>query len=56
MDFDRWSYEVMQMVKTQGRTMEESAKRAYDKGEIDKRHYMTYVQSSKYQQAEDQDG
>mgnify|MGYP000563118158 CR=1 FL=1 len=50
MDFERWSYEVMQMVKTKGRTMEASARRAFDAGEIDKRHYMTYVQSSKYQQ------
>ena len=50
MDFDRWSYEVMQLVKNEGQTMEESARLSYEAGEIDKRHYMTYVQSEKYKQ------
>lgn len=55
MDFDRWSYEVMQLVKDEGRTMEESARQAYEAGDIDKRHYMTYVQSQKYKQDEAMD-
>ena len=55
MDFDRWSYEVMQMVKAQGRTMEESARLAFERGEIAERHYMAYVQTSKYAQQDDAD-
>ena len=47
MDFERWSYEVMQLVPVQGQSMEQSATMAYEAGHIDKRHYMTYVQGSK---------
>jgi|AntRauTorcE11897_2_1112592.scaffolds.fasta_scaffold00112_23 defect-in-organelle-trafficking protein DotB len=47
MEFDKWSYEVMQMVPVHGQTMEQSAQDAYDAGLIDKRHYLTYVQGAK---------
>ena len=37
----------MQMVAQHGKTMESSAKDAYDAGKIEKRHYLVYLQGSK---------
>lgn len=55
MDFDKWSYETMKLVAKEGQTMEKSAKEAYDEGLIDKRHYLTYVQSAEgLKEAEEQ--
>lgn len=50
MPFDKWSFELMQMVPKYGRSMEESARQAYEAGLIDKRHYLIYVQGSKAQE------
>jgi len=47
MEFDRWSHTVMGLVREQGRTMEHSAKLAYEEGILAKIHYLTYVQGSK---------
>ncbi len=53
MDFDKWSFEVMQMVAEQGQTMEQSAQMAYDEGMIDKKHYMSYMQGAKSREADE---
>ena len=45
--FDRWAAELMQMVPKYGKTMEQSAKEAFDAGLIEKRHYLVYAQGTK---------
>ncbi|MBI3441639.1 MAG: Flp pilus assembly complex ATPase component TadA [Proteobacteria bacterium] len=45
--FDRWASELIQLVSKQGRTMEQSAKEAFDAGLIEKRHYLVYAQGTK---------
>lgn len=55
MPFDKWSFELMQLVPKYGRTMEQSAKLAYDQGLIEKRHYMVYAQGSKKDEGEGED-
>jgi len=47
MDFDKWSVELMGMVGKHGQTMEESARQAFEKGWIERRYYLSYVQGSK---------
>ncbi len=47
MTYDKWPYELMQMVAKTGKTMESSAKDAYEAGKIEKRHYLVYMQGSK---------
>jgi defect-in-organelle-trafficking protein DotB len=47
MTYDKWPYELMQMVSKHGKTMESSAKDAFDAGKIEKRHYLVYLQGSK---------
>ena len=37
----------MQMVEKHGKTMESSAKDAFDAGKIEKRYYLVYMQGSK---------
>lgn len=46
MPFDKWSTRLMALVEEQGQTMETSAKNAYEAGEIERRYYLTYVQSA----------
>ena len=45
--FDRWSYELMQMVPVLGRSMEQSARKVFDEGLIEKRFYLIYKQGMK---------
>jgi defect in organelle trafficking protein DotB len=47
MTYDKWPYELMQMVAKHGKTMESSARDAFDAGKIEKRHYLVYLQGSK---------
>ena len=44
MPFDQWSAELIKMVPKYGKTMEQSAKEAYDKGLIERRIYLQYAQ------------
>ena len=55
MPFDKWSAELMQMVPKYGKTMEESAKEAFDAGLIEKRHYLIYAQGTKKLEKKDKD-
>ena len=52
MPFDTWSAEVIDLVRRDGRPMEESARQAYERGDIEKRHYMKYTQSVKHDDPE----
>ncbi|TVQ81759.1 MAG: ATPase [Micavibrio sp.] len=45
-NFEEWASRLMNMVGEHGRTMEESARQAYEAGQIERRHYLTYVQSA----------
>ncbi len=47
MDFEKWSYEVMQMVPLLGQTMEKSAQNAFEAGLIEERYYLMYAQGNK---------
>lgn len=47
MNFDKWPVELAHMVAKHGRTMEQAAKDVYEKGLIERRHYLMYVQGSK---------
>lgn len=47
LSFDKWAVELMQMVPKYGKSMEQSAKEAFEAGLIEKRHYMIYMQGSK---------
>ncbi len=46
MPFDKWSTRLMKMVEEHGQTMEKSARQSYEAGEIERRYYLTYVQSA----------
>jgi defect-in-organelle-trafficking protein DotB len=45
-NFEEWASRLMNMVPQHGRSMEYSARMAYDEGLIDRRHLLTYVQSA----------
>lgn len=45
-NFEEWASRLMNMVPEKGRSMEHSARMAYDAGLIDRRHLLTYVQSA----------
>jgi len=45
-NFEEWASRLMNMVPEHGRSMETSARQAYDDGLIDRRHLLTYVQSA----------
>lgn len=47
MPFDRWPAELMGMVGRYGKTMESSARDAYEAGLIEKRFYLLYAQGTK---------
>lgn len=53
--FDRWPFEIMNMVPKYGKTMEKSAKDALDAGLIEKRYYLLYAQGSKMAAAADKE-
>ena len=46
MPFDQWSAELIKMVPKHGKTMEQSAKEAYEAGLIERRHYLLYAQGT----------
>jgi defect-in-organelle-trafficking protein DotB len=48
--FDQWPAMLMQMVPKYGKTMEQSAREAYEAGLIEKRHYLIYAQGTKAHQ------
>ena len=43
MPSDQWAAELMKMVPKYGKTMEQSAKEAYEAGIIERRHYLQYA-------------
>lgn len=45
--FDRWPFELMNMVPKYGKTMEKSARDAYEAGLIEHRYYLMYAQGTK---------
>lgn len=45
--FDRWPFELAQLVPKHGKTMEKSARDAYDAGLIEHRYYLMYAQGTK---------
>jgi len=45
--FDKWAGELMVMVPKYGKTMEQSAKEAFEAGLIEERYYKMYVQGTK---------
>jgi defect-in-organelle-trafficking protein DotB len=47
MPFDRWPFELLRMVSESGKTMETSARTAYQAGLIDRRFYLIYAQGTK---------
>jgi hypothetical protein len=47
MSFEKWPFELIQMVGKHGRTMESTAREAYEKGLIERRHYLIYAQGTK---------
>ncbi|MDI1228619.1 MAG: ATPase, T2SS/T4P/T4SS family [bacterium] len=47
MTYDKWPAELMAMVEKYGKTMESQARRAFEAGLIEKRHYLVYLQGSK---------
>jgi defect-in-organelle-trafficking protein DotB len=44
---DRWPFELMTMVPKYGKTMEKSARNAYEAGLIEHRYYLLYAQGTK---------
>lgn len=46
MDFREWSAEIQRMIPNYGRTMAESARLAFENGDIDKRHYLMLASST----------
>lgn len=54
--FDRWANELVQLVPKHGKTMEQSAKEAFEAGLIEKRHYLVYAQGTKAAKQQQQDG
>ena len=53
--FDKWAAELIRMVPKHGKTMEQSAREAFDAGLIEKRHYLVYAQGTKAE-PEDKEG
>ncbi|MBI1215047.1 MAG: ATPase [Alphaproteobacteria bacterium] len=47
MTFDKWPFELIQMVSKYGRTMESTAREAMEKGLIERRHYLMYAMGTK---------
>lgn len=47
MDFGKWPFELMQLVSKHGKTMEKSARDAFDAGLIERRFYLLYAQGTK---------
>ncbi len=47
LSFDRWPAELMRMVPKYGKTMEQSARDAFDAGLIEHRYYLLYAQGTK---------
>jgi defect-in-organelle-trafficking protein DotB len=47
MPFDKWPFELIQMVPKYGRTMEQAARSAFEKGEIERRFYLMYAHGAK---------
>ncbi len=47
MSYEKWPATLMEMVATHGVTMESQARRAFEAGLIEKRHYLVYMQGSK---------
>jgi len=47
MNFDQWSSELIKMVPKYGKTMEQSAKEAFENGIIDERYYKLYTLGTK---------
>ncbi len=45
--FDQWPAELMKMVPKYGKTMEQSAREAYEAGLIDRRYYLLYAHGTK---------
>lgn len=43
MDFNEWSFEVMQLIPRYGQRMEESARLEFEAGTIERRHYLLYA-------------
>lgn len=52
MSFERWPARLMQMVPEHGKTMETSARLAFEAGLIEKRFYLQYAQGAKEEAAE----
>lgn len=44
MDSDRWTSEIEKMIPAMGQTMAESARQAFLRGDIDRRHYLSLAQ------------
>ncbi len=47
LSFEKWPFTLMQMVPKHGKTMEYSARMAYEAGLIERRHYLVYAHGSK---------
>ncbi len=47
LSFEQWASELVRMVPKHGKTMEQSAKEAFEAGLIERRHYLLYMQGSK---------
>ena len=46
MDYRDWSSEVERMIPSYGQTMAESAKKAFEDGTIERRHYLLLASST----------
>lgn len=53
MPFDKWPVQLINMVPKYGKTMEKSARDAFNAGLIERRYYMLYTQGTKAEQAGD---
>jgi len=47
LSFEKWPFTLMNMVPVHGKTMEYSARMAFEAGLIEKRHYLIYAHGSK---------
>jgi defect in organelle trafficking protein DotB len=52
MAFDKWPVELINMVPKHGKTMEKSARNAFNAGLIERRYYLTYAAGSKDPEAQ----
>lgn len=55
LSFDKWPFELMTMVPVRGKSMEHSARLAFEAGLIEKRYYLMYAQGTKIAAAAAQD-